>query len=251
MYRFFVEEDQIGQGRVAIVGGDVNHIRNVLRMRPGEKVVVSDGKERDYCCRIREIGTDRVVADILEENPAGGELPARIYLFQGLPKNDKMELIIQKAVELGVYQVIPVATRRTVVKLDKKKEEAKVKRWNGIAESAAKQSGRSIIPQVTGVISFKEARAAADRFDVKVIPFEHASGMDGTRQEFGRIGPGMDVGVFIGPEGGFEDEEIELAAGTGIKAVSLGRRILRTETAGLMVLSVMGYLLETGAPAQR
>ncbi len=245
MYRFFVEEGQIGQGEAVITGGDVNHIRNVLRMRPGDKVMVSDGKERDYCCRLKEIGCDRVIADILEKKPAETELPARLYLFQGLPKSDKMELIIQKAVELGVYQVIPVVTRRAVVKLDEKKEEAKVRRWNKIAESAAKQSGRSVIPQVTVVMSFKEALTFAGGFEVKVIPFEHARGMDGTRQEFGRIGPGMDVGIFIGPEGGFEDEEIALAASAGVRAVSLGRRILRTETAGLMVMSVIGYLLET------
>ena len=219
MYRFFVEEGQIGQGEAVITGGDVNHIRNVLRMRPGDKVMVSDGKERDYCCRLKEIGCDRVIADILEKKPAETELPARLYLFQGLPKSDKMELIIQKAVELGVYQVIPVVTRRAVVKLDEKKEEAKVRRW--------------------------KALTFAGGFEVKVIPFEHARGMDGTRQEFGRIGPGMDVGIFIGPEGGFEDEEIALAASAGVRAVSLGRRILRTETAGLMVMSVIGYLLET------
>lgn len=246
MYRFFVEKGQIGQGEAAIVGGDVNHIRNVLRMKPGEQVVISDGKERDYCCRIREICSDRVIADILEERPAESELPARIYLFQGLPKGDKMEFIIQKAVELGVYRIIPVATRRAVVKLDKKKEEAKVRRWNGIAESAAKQSGRSMIPEVTGVMSFKEALTFAGGLGVKVIPFEHARGMDGTRQEFERIGPGTDAGIFIGPEGGFEDEEIAQAASAGVKVVSLGRRILRTETAGLMALSVIGYLLEIG-----
>ena len=245
MYRFFVEEDQIGEREIVITGSDVNHIRNVLRMKPGEQMAVSDGKGKDYGCRVREIFRDKVMADILEEKGAEGELPARIYLFQGLPKGDKMELIIQKAVELGVYQVIPVATRRAVVKLDKKKEEAKVGRWNGIAQSAAKQSGRGIIPQVAAVASFKEALAMTEGFDVKVIPFEHASGMEGTRQEFQRIQPGTDAAVFIGPEGGFEDEEIALARSMGVTAISLGKRILRTETAGLMALSVIGYLLET------
>ena len=128
MYRFFVEEDQIGEREIVITGSDVNHIRNVLRMKPGEQMAVSDGKGKDYGCRVRELSGDKVIADILEEKGAEGELPARIYLFQGLPKGDKMELIVQKAVELGVYQVIPVATRRAVVKLDKKKAEAKVRR---------------------------------------------------------------------------------------------------------------------------
>lgn len=247
MYRFFADKSQIQGDRIVITGGDVNHIRNVLRMKTGEQIVVSDGEERDYRCSIREMDSEQVVADILREEASGGELPARIYLFQGLPKSDKMELIIQKAVELGVYQVIPVATRRAVVKLDKKKEETKVRRWNSIAKSAAKQSGRSMIPRVTEVMTFQEALAYAGEFQVKVIPFEHARGMEETRRQLEGIRPGMDAGVFIGPEGGFEDEEIAAAEAAGVKAVSLGRRILRTETAGLMVLSVIGYLLECGA----
>jgi len=246
VYRFFVDQAQIGQKEITITGGDVNHIRNVLRMRPGEDVVVSDGKGKDYYCKLKEIGCGEVVAGILEEKAPEGELPARIYLFQGLPKSGKMELIIQKAVELGVYQVIPVAARRSVAKLDKKKEESKARRWNGIAESAAKQSGRGIIPKVAKAMSFKEALACARGFEVKVIPFEHAMGMEETRRQLERIRSGMDVGIFIGPEGGFEDEEVSLAEAEGVKAVSLGKRILRTETAGLMVLSVIGYLLEVG-----
>ena len=245
MYRFFVDESQIGKQEIAITGSDVNHIRNVLRMKPGERVTVSDGKKADYCCRIREVGSQTVIADILETEEAGGELPARIHLFQGLPKSDKMELIIQKAVELGVCQVIPTVTKRTVVKLDKKKEETKIRRWNSIAESAAKQSGRGRIPQVTEVMTLRQALASAKDFDVKVIPFEHARGMEETTRQLERSRPGMDVGIFIGPEGGFEDEEIFLAESEGVTPVSLGKRILRTETAGLMILSVIGYLLET------
>ena len=245
MYRFFVDDSQIGKQQIAITGSDVNHIRNVLRMKPGERIMVSDGKKMDYCCRIRETGDQKVIADILETVEAAGELPARIHLFQGLPKSDKMELIIQKAVELGVWQVIPTVTKRAVVKLDKKKEEAKVRRWNSIAESAAKQSGRSRIPQVTAAMTLKQALACAKEFDVKVIPFEHARGMEETARQMERIRPGTDVGIFIGPEGGFEDEEISMAESEGITPISLGRRILRTETAGLMILSVIGYLLET------
>lgn len=156
-----------------------------------------------------------------------------------------MELIIQKAVELGVYQIIPVATRRAVVKLDGKKEEAKVKRWNMIAESAAKQSKRIIIPEVTRVMTLKEAMNYAGAFDVNLIPFEHAEGMAGTRRELERVKPGMQVGIFIGPEGGFDDSEIELAAGRDIRPVTLGKRILRTETAGFTILSVLMFQLES------
>ncbi len=246
MYHFFVSKDQIGQEDIVIRGGDVNHIRNVLRMKPGQRVFVSDGEKTGYECQITELTGEAVTARILSESADTAELPARLHLFQGLPKSDKMELIIQKAVELGVYEVIPVKTRRTVVKLDEKKEAARVARWNAIAESAAKQSGRRVIPKVTGVMTFREALDYSDDFQVKLIPFEHARGMEGAKREFERIRPGMDAGIFIGPEGGFEDEEIALAESLGVKPVSLGRRILRTETAGLMALSVAGYLLEAG-----
>ena len=146
MYHFFVERSQIHPESVTIIGPDVNHIKNVLRMKPGEQVLISNGEDRDYLCRLTEISADAVEAEILEEREETTELPAKIWLFQGLPKSDKMELIIQKAVELGAYQIVPVATKRAVVKLDKKKEEAKLKRWNAISESAAKQSKRLIIP---------------------------------------------------------------------------------------------------------
>jgi len=244
VYHFFVEQEQIGQKEIVITGEDVNHIRNVLRMKPGEEVLISNGQGINYCCEVTEIAKEKVIAQILSENEEQRELPAKLYLFQGLPKGEKMELIIQKAVELGVYQIIPVSTRRSVVKLEGKKEEAKIRRWNSIAESAAKQSGRGIIPKVTGVMSLKEAFSYAKEFDRRIIPFEHAKGMFKTKRELEQIKPKMEVGIFIGPEGGFEDEEITLAQEAGVAPISLGKRILRTETAGLMVLSVTGYLLE-------
>ena len=245
MYHFFVTEDQIGEETVVIRGSDVNHIRNVLRMRQGEPLFISGGEGTGYECEICHIGTDQVMARILSRSDRTGELPARLHLFQGLPKGDKMELVIQKAVELGVSEVIPVITRRTIVKLDKKKVEAKTARWNAVAESAAKQSGRGVIPVVRGVLSFKEALAYAGPFPVKIVAYERAEGMKTLREQLGRIRPGMDAGIFIGPEGGFEEDEISGAESAGAVPVSLGRRILRTETAGLMVLSVAGYLLET------
>lgn len=172
------------------------------------------------------------------------ELPAQLYLFQGLPKSDKMELIIQKAVELGVYQVIPVATSRAVVKLDKKKEESKGKRWKAIAESAAKQSGRMMIPQVTSVMSFKEAIAYAAAFDMNLIPYELAKGMAETKRILAKVKSGMKVGIFIGPEGGFDTREVEQAMAADVHPITLGRRILRTETAGMAALSILMFHLE-------
>lgn len=245
MYHFFVKPEQIGQQEIRITGTDVNHMKNVLRMKPGEQVLISNGIDRDYHCEIAAITPEEVTARILSVDEEGTELPAKLYLFQGLPKSDKMELIIQKAVELGVYQVIPVMTKRAVVKLDAKKEEAKVKRWNSIAESAAKQSKRMIIPEVTGVMTLWEAFAFAKDLDVNLIPFEHAKGMAGTKRELERIKPGMSVGIFIGPEGGFEDAEIEAASAVDIRPVTLGKRILRTETAGLAILSVLMFQLES------
>lgn len=156
-----------------------------------------------------------------------------------------MEWIIQKAVELGVCQIIPVATKRAVVKLDAKKEEARLKRWNAIAESAAKQSKRIIIPEVTGVMTLKEAFAYARGFDVNLIPYEHAEGMAGTRKELDRVKPGMEVGIFIGPEGGFDEGEIQLAVEEDVRPITLGKRILRTETAGLTALSILMFQLES------
>lgn len=244
MYHFFVTPAQIEEGYAVITGQDVNHIRNVLRMKPGEKVGIRDGISRSYICELEELGTEEVRARILSEETDSSELPARIYLFQGLPKGDKMELIIQKAVELGAYQIIPVATRRAVVKLDKKKEESKLKRWNAIAESAAKQSGRMLVPEVAGVMTLSEALSMSREFEMNLIPYELEEGMAKTREILNQIKPGMRVGVYIGPEGGFDVEEVEQAKACGVHPVTLGRRILRTETAGLTALSILMFQLE-------
>ncbi len=248
MYHFFVHEEQIdaGAAEAAVTGPDVNHIRNVLRMKPGEEILVGNGSGTDYLCRILQIEPDRVTARILSQAP-DTELAARIYLLQGIPKGDKMELIIQKAVELGVSQVIPVNTRRTVVKFDAKKEESRVRRWNAIARSAAEQSGRAIVPEVTPVMEWEEALACAAGFDVKIIPYENARGMEATARAVGSVRPGMSVGVLIGPEGGFDEAEADAAREAGFVPVSLGRRILRTETAGLTTLSILMYHLELQA----
>lgn len=245
MHHFFVSPEQIGEKRIRIEGPDVNHIKNVLRMLPGEQVCISSGRDnREYRCELEELEECGITAKIMWVEEVGMELPSKIYLFQGLPKGDKMELVIQKAVELGAYEIIPVATRRAVVKLDAKKEQNKQKRWNAISESAAKQSKRNVIPRVTRVMRFDEAVEYASGMDVKLIPYELQEGMEATRKLFKSIVPGQSVAVFIGPEGGFAEEEIDLAREKGIEPVSLGRRILRTETAGLAVLSVLMFNLE-------
>ncbi len=252
MYQFFVEDEQVvceanaentSLGEVRIIGNDVNHIKNVLRMRGGERVRISDATGRAYFCHLEQITEEEVIAVIDSMDEKGTELANQIYLFQGLPKSDKMELIIQKATELGVYQVIPVAMRNCVVKLDAKKAESKVKRWQTIAESAAKQSKRTVIPEVKMPVSWKEALHMAEALNVKLVPYENERGMEATRQIMEQIKPGESIGIFIGPEGGFADDEI-----TGLSQemhrISLGRRILRTETAGLATLAMLVYQLD-------
>ena len=245
MHHFFVSPSQIGKDHITIVGTDVNHIKNVLRMGVGEEVNVTDGEgDKVYRCCVDRFLEDSVELKIMWVQENGVELPSRIYLFQGLPKSDKMELIIQKAVELGVYEIIPVATKRAVVKLDEKKASAKCKRWQAISESAAKQSKRLVIPQVTLPMNFSRALEYGKELDVKLIPYEMAEGMEGTRKIIESIHPGQSVAVFIGPEGGFDDDEIREAKACGYEPVTLGRRILRTETAGMTVLSILMYHLE-------
>ena len=239
MQRFFVEPHQIH-----ILGSDVNHISNVLRMKQGEELWISDGGKKEYRCTIEEFSPDEVLLHIIYAQEPDYELPSRIYLFQGLPKADKMELIIQKAVELGAYEVIPVETKRCVVKLDGKKAAKKVERWKQIAESAAKQSKRMLIPNVHEVLTFKEALKYAEAMDIRLIPYELAKGMQETKEILADIQPGQSVGIFIGPEGGFEEKEVETAISEGAKPITLGKRILRTETAGLAILSVLMFQLE-------
>ncbi|MCI8549259.1 MAG: 16S rRNA (uracil(1498)-N(3))-methyltransferase [Lachnospiraceae bacterium] len=246
MYLFFVDRRDIGETEGRITGSDVNHIKNVLRMKPGDKVRISDGEQTCYNCMIEAFAEEpeAVRVRLLSRDEDGTELPAKIVLFQGLPKGDKMELVIQKNVELGVFQVVPVATRRSVVKLDAKKAEAKVRRWNMIAESAAKQSKRTVVPKVGPVMEFKEAVDLAADFDCKLFPYENAEGMEYTRKVLSQVKPGMRIAVFIGPEGGFEESEVEYGMERGFLPITLGRRILRTETAGLTLLSVLMFQLE-------
>lgn len=244
MHHFFVSPDQIGEEYVIIRGSDVNHIKNVLRMKVDEKLLVSNGLDRDFYCVIESIGEAEIRAKILDIDYEGTELPSKLYLFQGLPKADKMELIIQKAVELGATQIIPVATKRCVVKLDEKKEASKIKRWQAISESAAKQSRRMVIPEITEVMSFKEAIDRAKNMDIGIIPYENFKDMEETGKILSHVGKGMEIGIFIGPEGGFEESEIQYAIDNGIRPISLGKRILRTETAGLAILSVLMFSLE-------
>ena len=240
MYNFFVDECARMGDHFRIDGNDRNHICNVLRMRVGDTFLVSCTGISSLC-RLSQIFEDAVEAEIIEPNYRNTELPVRFYLFQGLPKGDKLELIIQKTVELGVSGIIPVEMSRCVVKLDEKKKRARRERWHSIAESAAKQSKRNVIPEVSDVITYKQAIAKIAEMDLFLVPYENELGMASTSQALSCMKPGMSVGILIGPEGGFEETEIDLARKAGASIISLGARILRAETAAITAVA-MGML---------
>ncbi|MCF8018346.1 MAG: 16S rRNA (uracil(1498)-N(3))-methyltransferase [Vallitaleaceae bacterium] len=237
MYRFFVEPDQVKDKSILIEGANMNHMKQVLRMRVGDVVTISDGQQKDYRCIIKTIMEDGILLDIDTVVPTTNELLSKISLFQGIPKKDKMEWIIQKNIELGVCEIIPVKMKRCVVKLDDKTAKKKVERWEGIAEAAAKQSKRSIIPVVQTPIGFKGMMEQLERMDLVLVPYENAEGMAYTRTVLGQLKGIKNIGIVIGPEGGFDQEEINHLMATEAKIISLGRRILRTETAGMTLLA--------------
>lgn len=240
MYNFFVDKFARADNSFKISGKDHNHICNVLRMQVGETFLVScEGVS--HLCRLAEIDKEEVTAEILEEDYRNTELPVKFYLFQGLPKADKLELIIQKTVELGVAGIIPVEMSRSIVKLDDKKKKQRKERWQAIAESAAKQSKRNVIPEVFDVLSYKLAMQKAAEMDLFLVPYENERGMAATKEALDRIKPGMSVGILVGPEGGFDDKEIDLAREAGAVVISLGSRILRAETAAITAVA-MGML---------
>ena len=236
MYNFFC--DNLVDDCFLITDTDCNHIVNVLRMKIGDEFLVSMNNKSNLC-KIVELSPEVVRAKIIEENFQDTSLSIELVLMQGLPKSDKMELIIQKAVELGVNEIIPVETSRSIVKLLGNKKDNKISRWQSIAESGAKQSKRTIIPTVSPVVSFNDALKLAKDFDLFILPYESKNGMQDTKAVLQELKPNMKVGVFIGPEGGFSQEEVEKAQLSGAKIISLGKRILRTETAAITSLSML------------
>ena len=243
MYHFFVEEKQVNGENAYISGSDVNHIVNVLRMKIGEELLISVKGDWDYLCKIEEIENDRVNLKVLESMEQR-ELPIKLTLLQGIPKSDKLEMIIQKAIELGVSNIIPVKTNRVVVRIDEKKTQAKVNRWNAIAESAAKQSKRSIIPKVLKPQTIDNALEIVKDYGVKLLPYENADGIKKTKDILNSLDSKNNIAVFIGPEGGFEEAEVKKSTDSGFEVITLGKRILRTETAGLALLSNIMIRLE-------
>ncbi len=249
MYRFFIEPADIdlSEGQIRIRGEDVNHIRNALRMKKGEQILLSTGQKDDpveYLCEIDDIRSDEVVAKILDLQKNARELPADLYLFQAIPKGDRFETVIQKCVELGVHEIVPVISARTIVKLDEKRAVKKAERWRGISLAAAKQSKRSFVPDVQCPVTWADAVETASKLDRVLVPYENAKGISHTRSAIGAIQPGESVGIFIGPEGGFEEKEIAQLEALGAESITLGHRILRTDTASIAVLAMLMLHLE-------
>ncbi len=237
MYNFFVTSENKKDNHYFITGDDYNHIKNVLRMTVGERFLVSCEDTSDLC-EIESIENNTIIVNIVEKNYQSTNLPIKIHLFQGLPKSDKLELIIQKAVELGVATITPVSMKRSIVKIDDKKKKSKQERWQAIATAAAKQSKRTSIPEVCEVLTYKEFISKAQELDLLLVPYECAEGMAATKSALSEIRSGMNVGIIIGPEGGFEEKEIQEALSVGGKVISLGARILRTETAAITALAM-------------
>jgi len=246
MYKFFVKENQIENNKISITNNDVNHIKNVLRLSEGENIEVSNSDTGEsFCCKIVCLENDKVICEIINNLEQSSEANIDLHILQGLPKSDKMELIIQKCTELGVKEFTPVALNRCIVKLIGKDEIKKIERWQKIAEVAAKQSKRSIIPKVNNVIKLEKIIELITQYDIIFVAYEEETA-NTIKKELKELKSkeNLKIGILIGPEGGIEKEEIELLENAGAKIVTLGKRILRTETAPIVMASVIMYELD-------
>ncbi len=239
MPKFFIEKEKIVSGKTVILGGDAAHIAKVLRMEPGEKLTLCDGEGTDFCAEILSATKEEVLFKILSEQPCPAEPNLKVTLFQGLPKQGKMDYIIEKCTELGITEIVPVACKRSVVNVKEDKQDKKLARWRKIASESVKQCMRGAIPNVTEVMTVKEALLYAQKLDKTIACYENEEQFS-LKEALSGEKP-VSVGVFIGPEGGFDETEIKLFLEENIKTVTLGSRILRTETAGHTVLSCVMY----------
>ena len=248
MPKFFVAENQINNNKITIIGNDVNHIKNVLRQKSGDKITICDiSKEQDYLCEIDKIEEKSIDCNIIKKLENTTESNVKVTIFQGLPKADKMELVIQKSVELGVYDITPLQMKRCVVKLNEKDKAKKIQRWQKISEVAAKQCGRNIIPKINNIVNVKEVCNLCNEYDIVLIAYENEK-ENTLKKELKNLKKldkeEIKVAIIIGPEGGIAPEEIEMFEENGAKIITLGNRILRTETVALSVLSIIMYELE-------
>ena len=246
MQKFFVEENQIENDKINIIGEDVKHISSVLRMQKGEQILIGSKETLEtYLTEIEQIEKEKVVVKIIEKHDTQTESNVEIDLYQGLPKADKMELIIQKTTEIGISKVIPVDMVRCIVKLDEKDAKKKIERWQKVAEGAAKQSKRSKIPEIKNKIKIKDLENIISQYDAFIVAYEEENEIT-LKQELKRLKEQekYKIGILVGPEGGITKEEIEKLTSYNAKVVTLGKRILRTETAPIVLTSNIIYELE-------
>ena len=247
--RFFVETERVSvgtgaddTGNIIITGEDVRHIRDVLRMRRGDRLVLCDGQGNDWLCEISQIDKSSITTGIISCSRSVGEPPVEIVLYQGLPRGDKFDFVIQKCVEVGVTRIVPIICERTQFGADLRQGDKGVKklqRWRRIALEAAKQSGRGKVPRVEDIALFQEAVTGMSKKSLAIIPYEKE--LKRTLVSVLRGGERQDTHIFIGPEGGFSEQEVSCATGAGAIPVTLGPRILRTETAGIAVVFAITY----------
>lgn len=244
MKRYFVEFNK-GDKIAKIIGEDYHHLKNVLRIKITDELYVSNG-EVIYCGLVKEITNEFILIDLLYEVQENRELNVFVTIAQGIPKADKFELVIQKTTELGVKELIPVLSERSVVKIDKKKADNKIKRFEKIAKAASEQSRRLVIPKINNFMTLKELIQYSKSFEYKLVAYEASS--DEEKKSFARLFEGLKendkILFFVGPEGGISDNELELLKANDFRVISLGNRILRSETAPLFIMSVIAYELE-------
>lgn len=248
MPKFFVTNQDVQNQKITITGEDVNHIKNVLRKKLDDEInICNRDTEKDFLCKITKIEKETIIANIVEEIESNAEAQVEVTIFQGLPKADKMEFIIQKAVELGVFAVTPIEMKRCVVQLKDKDKQKKQDRWQKIAEVAAKQSGRNRIPKINDIISIKNVCNLCSKYDIVLVAYENEK-QNKLRYELEKIKAketeNLRIAIVIGPEGGIDSSEIEQLKENGAKVITLGNRILRTETVALHILSIIMYELE-------
>jgi len=250
MPKFFVNQENIKNSKIIINGENVNHIKNVLRKNIKDTLEICDTQSgENFLCEIEQFQKEEIICSIISKLQNTSEPNTYVHIYQGLPKSDKMELIIQKAVELGVSEITPTNMSRCIVKLDKKDEKKKIERWQKISEVAAKQSGRDIIPKINNLCGIKEIVNQCEDYDVILLAYENEkeNTLKNEIQKLRKVQEQKEkikMAVIIGPEGGLALEEVEKAKEEGMNIITLGNRILRTETVALNVLSIIMYELE-------
>lgn len=246
MPKFFVKSEQINNNKVTIIGEDVNHIKNVLRLKIDDNIQVCNvDTSVNYTCGISKINNESIECIIFNEAKSNCESNIHVHIFQGLPKADKMELIIQKSVELGANEITPVEMKRCVVKIDEKSKQKKIERWQKISEVAAKQSGRDIVPKINNIVNIKNICNSINKYDIVLLAYENEK-ENTLKDELKKLKGknNLKIGVIIGPEGGIEEQEVDMLKQAGAKIITLGNRILRTETVALVVTGIIMYELE-------